>query len=150
KRAPDIKSTSTGIEFAEIPEGRFVMGGGSGDKPHNVTISHPFYLAKFEVTQEEFNQMMGFNPSWFTDKYEGTPHDVRGQISRRNSTGPEFASCKGMDTSRFPVGGVTWYDAIEFCNRISLHDGLTPYYRISNVKKNKAAITSATVEINKG
>jgi formylglycine-generating enzyme required for sulfatase activity len=36
------------------------------EKPaHLVTISRPFYMGKYEVTQEEYLQIMGNNPSWF-------------------------------------------------------------------------------------
>jgi len=56
-----------------IPAGRFMMGspateaGRSGNEgpQHEVTISKPFYMGVFEVTQEQYEQIMGVNPSYF-------------------------------------------------------------------------------------
>lgn len=57
-----------------------------------------FFIGKYEVTQAEFAAVMGFNPSDFQGK-------------------PEH-----------PVERVSWFDAIEFCNRLSIAEGLTPCY----------------------
>src|SRR5262245_9083186 len=56
-----------------IPAGKFVMGSPPGEaktekesameKQHNVTISRPFYMGKFEVTQAQFQRVMDANPS---------------------------------------------------------------------------------------
>ncbi|MFZ1936389.1 MAG: formylglycine-generating enzyme family protein [Thermoguttaceae bacterium] len=55
--------------FVLIRPGSFMMGDEKGDadeKPvHKVTISKPFYLGKFEVTQEQWQAVMGSNPSHF-------------------------------------------------------------------------------------
>jgi len=56
-----------------IPAGKFMMGspateaGRRGDEgpQHEVTISKPFYMGVFEVTQEQYEQIMGQNPSRF-------------------------------------------------------------------------------------
>ena len=57
------------MDFVLIPSGSFMMGDKKGDeeeKPvHKVTISKPFYLGKFEVTQEQWQAVMGPNPSHF-------------------------------------------------------------------------------------
>jgi formylglycine-generating enzyme required for sulfatase activity len=57
------------MEFVLIPPGSFMMGdedGYRGEKPvHKVTITKPFYLGKYEVTQEEWQAVMGVNPSHF-------------------------------------------------------------------------------------
>ena len=58
------------MEFVLIRPGSFTMGadkGNQGDeKPaHKVTISKPFYLGKYEVTQEQWEKVMGSNPSNF-------------------------------------------------------------------------------------
>jgi len=56
------------MEFVLIPDGSFTMGSDmlSGAKPvHPVRISQPFYLGKFEVTQQQWEKVMGSNPSRF-------------------------------------------------------------------------------------
>ena len=64
---------SIGMEFVPIPAGRFLMGCSTeaepceaGEKPrHEVTISKPFYLGKYEVTQAQWEAVMGNNPSHY-------------------------------------------------------------------------------------
>ena len=61
------------MEFILVPSGTFFMGsaehqeGSSKERPrHNVHISKPFYLGKYEVTQEQWLAVMGgANPSNF-------------------------------------------------------------------------------------
>ena len=56
------------MEFVLIRPGSFIMGSDKSqqkeDKPaHKVTITKPFYLGKYEVTQEQWEKVMGSNPS---------------------------------------------------------------------------------------
>jgi formylglycine-generating enzyme required for sulfatase activity len=58
------------MDFVLIPAGSFMMGSTAGDfsddKPiHRVTITEPFYIGKYEVTQEQWQALMGSNPSKF-------------------------------------------------------------------------------------
>jgi formylglycine-generating enzyme required for sulfatase activity/serine/threonine protein kinase len=58
---------AAGIDFVSIPAGSFMMGSNSGaedEKPvHTVTISKGFYMAKYEVTQAQWEAVMARNPS---------------------------------------------------------------------------------------
>ena len=58
---------SVTMQFVLIPAGLFTMGSDKGlstENPfHKVTISKPFYLGKYTVTQEQWQQIMGYNPS---------------------------------------------------------------------------------------
>lgn len=59
---------SIGMKFTFIPEGEFMMGSEENDneKPvHKVTISKPFYLGIYPVTQREWKAVMENNPSNF-------------------------------------------------------------------------------------
>lgn len=102
---------STGIvvnnpNFVLINGGTFSMGRttGSGDADelpiHQVTLS-PYYISKYEVTQSEWLDIMGTNPSYYP-----------GDLQR-------------------PVEMTNWYMALVYCNKMSIHDGLTPVYTVS-------------------
>jgi len=67
-----------------------------------------FKMGKYEVTQEQYQAVMGVNPSGF-------------------SSNPEAGEIQG----KRPVENVSWYDAIIFCNKLSIKEGLQPAYRIN-------------------
>ena len=58
---------SIGMELVLVQPGTFQMGSddGTGDEQpiHSVTISKPFYIGKYEVTQKQWRDVMGTNPS---------------------------------------------------------------------------------------
>jgi formylglycine-generating enzyme required for sulfatase activity len=66
-------TNSIDMEFVMIPAGSFMMGSADDDKDawsvekpaHKVTISKPFYLGKYEVTQAQWEAVMGNTPSRF-------------------------------------------------------------------------------------
>ncbi|MGA2641510.1 MAG: SUMF1/EgtB/PvdO family nonheme iron enzyme [Spirochaetia bacterium] len=105
-------SYSASVERPKVPEnmirvegGTFQMGdtfgdGQSWEKPvHSVAVSS-FYMGKYLVTQKEWRDVMGTDPSHF----------------------------KGDD---LPVESVTWYDAVQYCNKLSAKNGLDPCYAIN-------------------
>lgn len=96
---------------------------------HVVRISKPFYMSIYEVTQEQYEQVVGLNPSCFS---------MGGRLGFRVSD---------YDTSKFPVEQVTWFDAIEFCNKASLRNHLSEYYLLTNVQRTRHSIVSATVSL---
>ena len=58
------------LEMVLIPAGKFIMGSPESEKgrrttetQHEVTITKPYYMGKYEVTQEQWEAVMGFNPS---------------------------------------------------------------------------------------
>ncbi len=118
-------SPKTGMELRFVPSGTFIMGSPDSEverrrneQQHLVTISRGYYIGKCEVTQAEFQQVMGFNPSKFTD------------------------------SKRLPVENVRWFDAVAFCNKLSELDGYQACYRIDKIVRNGASIRSAEVELN--
>ena len=99
--APKTVRNSIGMEFVLIPAGTFQMGSNDGDsdeKPvHTVRLSRPFYLGKYEVTQAQWEAVMGNNPSQF----------------------------KG-DSNR-PVEQVSWDDVQEFIRRLNTKESGARY-----------------------
>jgi len=71
-----------------------------------------FYISKYLVTQAQYEVIMGTNPSYFTTANGRPP-------------------VEGETDSRRPVERVSWYEAIVFCNKLSMAEGLKPAYRIS-------------------
>jgi formylglycine-generating enzyme required for sulfatase activity len=85
--------------------GTFEMGDdhGEGDETpaHNVTLTG-FYIGKYEVTQKEWETVMG----WV------------------------YASPSTGEGDNYPVYDICWYETLEFCNRLSILEGLSPAYSI--------------------
>ncbi len=79
-----------------------------------------FYIGKYEITQQEWFDVMESNPSEFKDE--------NWQLEAASNP-LEF---KGGD---LPVEMVSWYDCVEYCNKRSIKEGLKPYYNINRDKK---------------
>jgi formylglycine-generating enzyme required for sulfatase activity len=95
------------VETVPVPGGSFSMTGLG-----TVTLTS-FNMGKYQITQEQFQKVMwGHNPSHFTTA-KGRPPVV------------------GETDAKRPVETVSWYEAIIFCNRLSMMEGLTPAYRIN-------------------
>jgi len=56
---------SIGMRFVPIPAGTFTMGDAKHRPAHQVTLTKPFELGVYEVTQEQYEKVMGTNPSHF-------------------------------------------------------------------------------------
>jgi formylglycine-generating enzyme required for sulfatase activity len=106
---PKSITNSLGMTFIELPAGEFLRGSPDDDaeadddeRPQRlVRITRSFALGRCEVSQAEYQRVMGENPSWFSREGGG-----RGLV-------------RGIDTSRHPVEMVSWYDAGEFCRRLA-------------------------------
>jgi formylglycine-generating enzyme required for sulfatase activity len=68
----DTLSNSIGMIFVQIPIGEFTMGTPFSEDPsalseerpqHRVRITQPFYLAVYEVTQTQYQRVMGTTPN---------------------------------------------------------------------------------------
>ncbi len=68
-KTPVQLSNAIGMKLVLIPPGEFQMGSADTRLPadvrpvHRVRITKPFYMGIYEVTQEEYKRIMGFNPS---------------------------------------------------------------------------------------
>lgn len=105
-RAPALRPS-----MMRLPAGPFLMGSPAQDedaeqdeKPqHRVTLSQPFFISATEVTQGQYAAVMGTNPSHFVE---------------------------GAQATSRPVEGVSWFDAVAYCNRLSQREGREPCYQI--------------------
>lgn len=132
-------TNSMGMKFKIIPPGEFAMGGTQqeiedalkyiparwgvewhdavkGEHPqHHVVLTEAFYLGIHEVTQAQFEQVTGKNPSFYS------------------STGSGAKYVADVDSSRLPAENLTWYDAVRFCNALSAHEEISDpqlHYRL--------------------
>jgi formylglycine-generating enzyme required for sulfatase activity len=131
-----VLTNSIGMQLRLIPAGEFQMGSPASEKDrsedehrHLVRITKSFYMGTYEVTQQEFAAVTGNSPSAFA------------------STGISKEKVSGEDTRRFPVDSVSWYDAVDFCNRLSSKESLSSCYRLSSVERDDGRIKSADVTL---
>jgi formylglycine-generating enzyme required for sulfatase activity len=114
-------TNTIGMKFVRIEAGEFLMGTTKDqveqlmrlfpdskradfddEQPqHSVKISQAFFLGIHEVTQVQYQAVMGENPSFF----------------------------KGSDD--LPVEKVPWLDAVGFCNKLSERENRKPFYRMN-------------------
>lgn len=107
-----------GFVDLKIPaEGKpFRMGYDDYDnmKTHTVTLKRNFWMCDHEVTQAEYQTVMGTNPSMYNGSDGFEPADGETQSER-------------------PVENVSWYAAITYCNKRSIAEDLDPCYTVSGV-----------------
>lgn len=95
-------TNSLGMKFRLIPAGTFIMGSPKTEEDrkdnevqHEVTISKAFWMGVYQVTQMQYEKVMGTNPSLFQG------NEIRGS------------------SSNHPVELVSWKDAVEFCMKLA-------------------------------
>jgi len=94
-KRPGEVANVIGMTLALIPPGEFHMGSADPRMPndarpvHRVRVTKPFYLGVYEVSQAEFQQIMGVNPSHF------------------------------HDDPRLPVESITWDDVQKFIGKLN-------------------------------
>jgi formylglycine-generating enzyme required for sulfatase activity len=99
---PKEITNSVGMKLVLIPKGTFMMGSPESEEgrqkeetQHEVTISKDYYLGVYEVTQAQYEKVMGKNPSYFQ------------------------GAKVGNENADLPVDNVSWDDTVEFCKRLS-------------------------------
>ncbi len=93
--------TFAGINFVWIPAGTFQMGTVSDDYPqedstpvHEVTLTRGFWISQYEITQDQWKNVIGFDPSFFKDLI-------------------------AYDTLFMPVEQVTWNDCQDYVSKLN-------------------------------
>lgn len=98
-------------DFVKVPSGKFLMGDPDADPrsypywgPQNeVSITRDFMVQKTPVTQSQWQELMGYNPSRFT-----------------------------IDSDSAPADNVSWFEAMNYCNAMSRREGLPEAYEVWN------------------
>jgi formylglycine-generating enzyme required for sulfatase activity len=101
--------------MVRVEGGTFEMGteikwGRSDERPEHTVSVDSFYMSRYEVTQEEWYQVMGktIQQQWKAAGLNGSPD-------------------KGVGDN-YPVYCVNWGDALQYCNALSKKAGLEPAY----------------------
>ena len=74
-----------------------------------------FYMCDHPVTRAEYKELIGKDPSI------GVAYDKKGN------------KLEGEAVGNNPVNNISWYDAIHYCNALSIKKGLSPYYAINGI-----------------
>ena len=115
-----------------------------------VTLSD-FYIGKYEVTQEEYASVMEGQKV----TVEGVEFTLESNPSYCTADSTSYTLFNGDVQEKRPVEGVTWYDAVWYCNALSEKKGLIKAYNIevteviNVIEKKGYYIESANVTLNK-
>lgn len=103
------------LRLVAIPSGKFLMGSPEDDhkhcddeKPQHPVKVSPFFISQYPVTQAQWRAIA-----------------IRTDLKVNHNLKPDPSQFKGDDR---PVEQVSWYEAVEFCSRLSAHTGRT--YRL--------------------
>jgi len=117
------------IPFVRINPGTFMMGSSNGngdannpspaepdrstnETRHSVTLSNGFYMSRYQVRQKQ----------WY---------DVMGKTIEQQQASATTGTTDYGRGNNYPIYYVNWYEAIVFCNKLSMREGLSPVYSIS-------------------
>jgi formylglycine-generating enzyme required for sulfatase activity len=92
------------MKFVNVPRGTFWMSKDNENAQKQVTIEEDFELAAYTVTQGQWEEVMGNNPSWF---------------SRRGNGKAKVENVSDADLQRFPVENMSWDDVQKFVTKLN-------------------------------
>jgi formylglycine-generating enzyme required for sulfatase activity len=102
---PKPKDGPLGMKFVPLPKGTFYMGWDSQNKKATkAEIKEDFEIAVYSVTQGQWQELMGNNPSYFSRSGEGKD---------------KVKDIKDEDLKQFPVEWVSWDDAQKFIKKLN-------------------------------
>jgi formylglycine-generating enzyme required for sulfatase activity len=141
---PVEHTNNIGMRFRLIPPGEFLMGSTleeiaaelkrpeldlhlhfwrtpieSEGPQHKVVLTKPIYVGVTEVTQAQYELVMGTNPSQFS------------------STGEGKEAVANLETGNYPVEMVSFNESVEFCARLSRYEHMEPF----NVRSDQTVTT---------
>ena len=137
-----VNEVCTICEYSRIPEGFVKVKGGTVTGKQNaknydgvfiegrtVTLSD-FYMSKYEVTQDEYRSVMTGQKVTVS----GKEYTLNANPSFCKEGNSSYAVNFGTEQGKRPVEGVTWYDAVYYCNARSKKEGLTAAYDITVIQ----------------
>lgn len=98
----DAYNKKSGLKMVHVPAGTFDYDDTTTTPTCRIYVS-AFYMSSCEITREQFKEIMGFDPSGVADS----------------------------PTTDCPVDRVSWFQAIVFCNRLSIREDREPVYTIN-------------------
>ncbi len=103
-----IEKNSAGVSLVFIEPGTFTFGADEKGRDYSparrVAVTKGFWIGRYEITQKQYSDVTGLKPC------EGSKYG---------------------EGEALPVYNISWYDAVEFCNKLSEKNGLKPYYIIN-------------------
>ena len=150
KEPPKNFTNSIGMKFVWIPPGNFVMRSPMDEKKryanetqHKVTLSKGFYMGVFTVTQDQWQEVMGKNPSVFKDEKNLPVENVswgcqefikklrdKDKKPYRLPTEAEWEySCRAGTTTPFHFGNTISTDQANYNGDFTYGDGKKGIYR---------------------
>jgi len=111
------RDNSVLMTFVRLPKGTFYMGwNGKKGSAEKTEIKEDFEIAVHDVTQGQWQAVMGHNPSWFSRKGKGRS---------------EILDTSDEELKLFPVENVSWDDAQGFIKKLNEKERARGYlYRL--------------------
>lgn len=104
---PELLQNTLGMKLVIVPKGNFWMSENESNAQKQVTIPYDFFLGAYEVTQGQWQKIMGKNPSWFS-------RDGGGKDMVQNLADAEL--------EQLPVENVSWDDAQQFIKNLNARE----------------------------
>ncbi len=95
---------TTKLVLKRVDAGSFIMGYDQSDESHRVTLTRPFYMGLYEVTQRQWELVTGSNPCSSTSYGNGNAypvHYVSYDMIRGKSNGKNWPASNAVDSSSF-------------------------------------------------
>ena len=152
-KVPEMVSVTGGTIEGKLPAW---LDGSAKDYDKGVFIEgrkvilSSFYMGKYEVTQEEYASVMAGQKV----TVGGITYELESNPSYCTANSGKYTLFEGDKQWKRPVEGVSWYDAVWYCNALSAKVGLSPAYNIEVTKveqedgKTGYSISEATVTLN--